>query len=501
MAAHLPEDNLEGFLKKSFEGYREDPPDELWASIEAGLPDPVRPVNSFKTPFRFAAAAAAVLLVLLVAQQLRHVRQEASWLSGSGSAPTYSADAPAHTPSRKGALPTLADAPIPGSAAPTAPPSEPAKTDTAPARQAGRPQPKDPPMTVSGSGPARQAPHTVPPDGGEIPPTRQADHPQESVAEVHDIPDLPAVAPTPARMIPASLASLAIRPCASRFPEATLWLPAGGIRPIPTPKGTIGWQTALLSASEQIRKVFPARIPPIPGQAGKIFNDNRAATGTQLATGLTLTLPIHRRVSFGSGLLYRRTDIRSTHQAIFRFQDRTPPGGSGHNTQEHVFTYDLNTATGALEMDVRVSAEDAIADIPEDEELKLQVVTHRQDRHLSIPLLLRYGRPFGRMEWSATAGVLLNSRLSSDYGSPEITSDNPRFKARAGKVLPNKYDHRKSLTTHYYLATGVTFRMGRTLSLAVEPILVGSIGNQQRAPFIEATTFQAGLSTGLQYAF
>jgi hypothetical protein len=152
-------------------------------------------------------------------------------------------------------------------------------------------------------------------------------------------------------------------------------------------------------------------------------------------------------------------------------------------------------------MDVRVSATDQSASIPENEELKFRVVTRRQDRQLSVPLLLQYRRPFGRLAWSASAGILLNTPLSTTYGPPDIATDNPRFMARNGRIFQDKYKQQPSISTHYYLSTGISLRLGPSLSLAFEPTLVGSIGNQQRAPFIEAGTMQAGLSTGLSYSF
>jgi hypothetical protein len=278
-------------------------------------------------------------------------------------------------------------------------------------------------------------------------------------------------------------------------------MPTGGIRPVRNTKGTLHWQTMYLAVSENIRKVFPSRMPPISGQADKIFNNDRTANGTQVGTGLMLGIPVSRRLHFVTGLLYRRTTVEAAHEAVFRFKDRHGNTGGGTGDYEHVFSYDLNTASGPLEMDVRVSATDQSASIPENEELKFRVVTRRQDRQLSVPLLLQYRRPFGRLAWSASAGILLNTPLSTTYGPPDIATDNPRFMARNGRIFQDKYKQQPSISTHYYLSTGISLRLGPSLSLAFEPTLVGSIGNQQRAPFIEAGTMQAGLSTGLSYSF
>ena len=63
MADNLPpKDNLESFFEESFKGFSEEPPDDLWDSIEANIPPP--PADKRFFLYRSWLLVAAMLLLV-----------------------------------------------------------------------------------------------------------------------------------------------------------------------------------------------------------------------------------------------------------------------------------------------------------------------------------------------------------------------------------------------------------------------------------------------------
>ncbi|MDZ4709155.1 MAG: hypothetical protein SH818_12215 [Saprospiraceae bacterium] len=67
MEKKLPEDNLERFLRSSFEDYKQEPTDNVWGRIEAGLESNPGPSQKIK-PWMYWSAAASVLGAIILFQ-------------------------------------------------------------------------------------------------------------------------------------------------------------------------------------------------------------------------------------------------------------------------------------------------------------------------------------------------------------------------------------------------------------------------------------------------
>ncbi|MBK7874061.1 MAG: anti-sigma factor [Saprospiraceae bacterium] len=76
MKKNIPSDHLEDFLKKSFEGYAESPPDKVWDNIASEMETPVTPGGKIIILYKWLIGVAAALVLGIVAYQLLDVKTE-----------------------------------------------------------------------------------------------------------------------------------------------------------------------------------------------------------------------------------------------------------------------------------------------------------------------------------------------------------------------------------------------------------------------------------------
>jgi cytoskeletal protein RodZ len=507
MEEKLPHDSLEEFLKKSFEGYKESPPGDLWDKIEAALP-PLAPDRRFYLNRWAMAAVAAVLLGIFLCQHLYFEKKiERLQETIERNEATNST-----TPSPKSSETLDATAPV-------AEPKSEATTPAAELNNFASQTEKNIPSTTVRPGfsinlPARKMQNNSliikdikkmgteisppkpivsdekKPDGPVVITTGSVASQNETASETNTLAGQVALAlnsiPAPGLFV----ASLQ-KPALQRGLSLPVFVsPQAG-------RLTAGVRVLPMLTKEKIRNIREDRNP---FHDEKNFDDQNSTTGFSLITGATFSYDLTPKVSLISGVDYRKTTIQSTHRPSFRFKDgHLPHGGGGHDRRE--FQYNLNTANGSVTVEFRAEETDPNQQIPDNDSLSFEVKTKQTSSYLSLPLALQYQIGTGKLRFYLKGGVAANFLIANEFEISEFRSLDQRLRIDTTSPPKNTGQNLRVDSFDYLAAAGVEYWLNDHLGLRLEPTLMGSLTNQHCLDFIQSSTLMAGVSAGANYRF
>jgi opacity protein-like surface antigen len=512
MEEKLPNDKLEDFLKKSFEGYTESPSGDLWDKIEAGMGAAPAPKPLISRVWWIVAAAAVVLGIFVgqhfyfqnklenLTRELEKNTVELQQLESKNQ----------DGENTQTLLPETEPTPDQGSApqaeaTPDATPVPPVFDQKTPAATA---LPGSDDRIISKKQQQKTSELAFYHENNEVVEPREPKTNAPSISQmetvVSEIPNPVSNPVSTGRPATPSLLEVlmsGVEPQHAKAPKPNFYQPL--IDPVRSETVSVGVRAMPMTARERISKVRPDIFHHRPGGPDKFFNNQQEVTGQAFTAGASLEYKPGGSLSLVSGIDYRRTEIASSHRSEFKFKERRMPGGhhGGQDNHRHDFDYNLNTSSGLVELEVRVEATDTTRSIPDNEVLAFQVNTNKVTTHLSIPLALKYSIGKGRLHGYLKGGVAVNFLLNESFSISQIRSLNNHF--RVSPVRPMKGDPQnlKTVSLSYLAAAGLEYDLTRSLSLSLEPTFMGSLSSQHSANFIRSSSYLAGVSAGLSYSF
>ena len=520
MEENVHKDKMEEFLKKSFEDHSENPPNDLWERIEEGLGPvsaPPAKVISFK-PWLLAAAAAVVTSIFLfqhfyfkqqidtlnkelekTASELKQLDQESTTPQGDRTYVPQDMPKPSVTPGQE--------------------PVSPARMTRENTVE------KFDHQIVKSEIPAKNTTRQT--SGNDLPPAKTNDSGQENAPNpaqkavaanqgmqdwkneiqtenpvaVHpgEIQKEEAVTPPlDAAIIPSRLAmkeALIETSIPSITPNVAMMEVAKKIIPAPSHTFSLGAHATVMTTKEKMNSLRPVFLPD-----KKVFDDDTVITGQTIMAGLAVEMKAMDKLCIGSGLDYRKTASTSSHRPVFRFKDRHDHQGGTHHF-EHDFEYNLNTPAGSVTIALRAESVDTSLQIPDDEEIELEIKTRQRLEYLSLPLYARYTLGNGKLRFSLKGGFLANFLLTKDFEISDIASANPHFRFEKKQQRQGHQESLKSVSFDYLAGVGMDYAVTSSLSLRLEPTIVGSLSSIHNDRHISSSQLSAGLNAGVMYHF
>ncbi len=206
------------------------------------------------------------------------------------------------------------------------------------------------------------------------------------------------------------------------------------------------------------------------------------------------------KLRIGTGISYRKLDFQTTHEFEFDFGD-SKHGGGPHQDHEHEFQYNLNTAAGTVEMDVRAESAEPAMNIPDDEKIAGEITTNQQFTFVSAPIYANYSIGNGRLRGLLKGGILLNFLKEHDFSVGQIRSRNDKFDFSKREGQKGSPANLQSVTVDYMVGLGLEYDLSKRLSLRLEPTILGSLASRSSNPFVQSSEFSAGLNIGVMYNF
>lgn len=454
MEKNLPNDNLEKFLQKALEHYEENPSAGLWGKIEAELPAvaPVAAAGAFVLFKKWALGIAAALLIGFSVFNFFHSQKQLDKLAEE-------------LDCTRSELQEWKD------------------------YAANKPLPQEViPMEIM---PAIR-PHS---------PLYEKPEKRSSIA-MEQL-DLPALEVLTAAEAPESIQSFEglARPLhflEGKTPQFSLKYPA--IKPL---KNTTKWSVGGMAGLAQTTFSKPSPPKPGPGhhEPVRTFDSGAATKTVTTIAGIGLSYELGKNWSLESGLQYRRFDSETTHRPNLKFGDRRNPIGGPQPQDEHDFEYYLNTPSGTVYVSLSADQADPQENIPNQEELKVEISTKDRFEYLSIPLTLGYQLGRGRLTGQLRAGLMANIGLAKEFTVNDVCFENDKFKPHGGKGVEVEAPAFNTLSFDYVLGAGAAYDLSPSWRISLMPSLTGSLTKKFDALFKDPSDYSLGVSMGLSYRF
>ncbi|MBK8564054.1 MAG: hypothetical protein IPN76_12125 [Saprospiraceae bacterium] len=521
MKDDLHKDKLEEFLRKSLEGHSEDPAGDLWSKIAANIDTPVADMPS-AAPSRLtprlrvlrswwpAVAAAAVVTGLLVGQHLyfsgkieklnQALEQNASQLK----------ELAQKRISEQQTLPI--EEATEGQIAPQS------VTTTEPELPSNGPQ-----NTIQPDQPANQAGPIINPANqfsqekkqvhgtdGTVPPTsivnaqnvvKNAGNPVENTAQANETKQVQVAHPANAPVEEAVVAKQSDTP--------STW--GRKLTPITMPIPTAPSVASIIPASLQqdsrymvglqmmpmFTKAKAARVKkhepdqgPFPPKDDKSFTTDDEKSIKSGMAGVVFETNLSPRLRFGTGFGYRSLDIETTHKICFEYGDGKPVHGP-HDERD--YAYELNTATGSVQMLVSASSTVSPSSLSDTTKVEASVKTSERLAFASVPFYANYSFGNGRLRVLAKAGLVLNFLLDSDFNLDRIERPaDGKFQFDRRESRHGSPTQLQTITASYLAGIGLEYQLSKSLSLRAEPTVMGSLTSLHNNPHIESSEISAG---------
>lgn len=500
MEENLHNDRLEDFLKKSLEGHKEKPSDDVWDKIAADLGSdaPAKPA------YRKRWLLALLLLIPLgvIIYQQRSFQNQLERLSREieqNEVQIKELKARENDPQNRSAE--------------TPPSAAPPQADNTSAGQTGSEKNFEKSVAQTNeSKPESRASYTAlnPKTAPAAPPSFEDETPQIfsdnaglPVANVADTEPssaeiLAALKIETPQTLPLRAVFLDYKMSPEILPATPLFVFENAAASRKTGAKIGAHITPYLTKTKIEAKPPPTR--PIPGR--KSFPVETTAEGNGFLAGLNVEMPLFKNLSLESGIDYRSNVLSTQHKSVFQYRERMPPPGAQNPNPRHDFNYDLNAPTGNYEITVRVSGVDSSRVPPPDtEQLEFVVESEETSQMVSIPLALKYRLGAGRWKVAFKGGVLANFLLKSDFEIREIRSLNPRFRvAERLRPVPDNAP-KNSFSLDYLAGIGLEYQIGKSWNLNLEPVVTGTFVDNNNTDFLNISNTYLGLNAGISYQF
>lgn len=232
----------------------------------------------------------------------------------------------------------------------------------------------------------------------------------------------------------------------------------------------------------------------------KSFRVNSEKSEHAWMAGVALEAKVAPNLRVGTGLNYRTVDYKTSHLINFDFKDRRHGGGHS-NENEHDFEYDLSTAVGNIEMEVRAVSDESASNIPDNAKVLAKISTSEHLSYVSVPVYVNYSFGRGRLRAVAKAGVLLNFMKENEFRIDQVKSLTTRFEFKEKERNSGSPANLQSVTVDYLAGVGLEYSLSNAFSLRLEPTIIGSLTSRHNNPRIQSSEFSAGINAGVMYNF
>lgn len=218
-------------------------------------------------------------------------------------------------------------------------------------------------------------------------------------------------------------------------------------------------------------------ITGAPGHTNHLaFVERSEGPATGWQAGLSARFSMRPRWRLNSGLWRRTTTQVSSHTAELRLMDGICLNPHDPGPKVYEFQYALHSSGNESNLTVRIAQVDTMTSMPTDEPFLLTMRTSRQRTDWVLPLTVQ--RTFGRGRWQ---GFVEGGGALNIPGS--ITVQVEHF-SEACADLCFAANHMPTLTSgergvvsfSWMLGAGVNYRLGRNWSLSASPTLFGQKG-------------------------
>lgn len=214
-----------------------------------------------------------------------------------------------------------------------------------------------------------------------------------------------------------------------------------------------------------------------PGHTNHLaFAEQSEGPATGWQAGLSARFALHPRWRLNTGLWRRATTQVSSHTAELRLMDGVCLNPYDPGPKVYEFQYALHSSGNESNLTVRIAQVDTMTTMPTDEPFLLTMRTSRQRTDWVLPLTVQ--RTFGRGRWQGfvEGGGALNVPGSIAVQVEHFSEACADLCFEANHMPTLTSQERGDVSFSWLLGAGVDYRLGRHWSLSASPTLFGQKG-------------------------
>ncbi len=278
----------------------------------------------------------------------------------------------------------------------------------------------------------------------------------------------------PINPIPITLLVLDIQP-GSMLPAMSAQPPS--IQPLPFPAKTSRtrrWQIGITAAPVWIWQSATMDGPYHAGQMSFSEHHKGPATGWQKGVAVGCQLAPNWRLAIG--LSQRKTSQSSSHTATLRLMDGICLNPNDPGPKEYEFQYVLQSGGSESNVTVRIAQVDTAVTMPADEPFTLAMRTKRRSADWVLPLAIQ--RTFGRDRWQGfvQAGGQLDLPARTAVQVEHFTEECVDLCFATGRIPTLTLTEHRKASVSWLLGLGLEYRVAPRWGLSFAPTFFGKKG-------------------------
>jgi hypothetical protein len=210
--------------------------------------------------------------------------------------------------------------------------------------------------------------------------------------------------------------------------------------------------------------------------------------------GINIGKKIKNRFGFETGLVYNNSNQMRTHTPDFKKRDGHGGPHGGGNDHDFDFDYDLHTYGGTSAVSFRVEQIDPNVMIDDEEPLKINVSTEEKIQIIRVPFWATYTLGKGRLLMNTKAGVSANVFLKNKVEITDLSTQSTQFRIKPDFAPTNDFQKPSTLKLAYLFSTGLEYRLNTRWSLLPDLFLSGDIKGQNNQNRFEANRMAVGIN-------
>jgi hypothetical protein len=214
---------------------------------------------------------------------------------------------------------------------------------------------------------------------------------------------------------------------------------------------------------------------------------------------------INRRVGFETGLGFLKSNTVTSHSPDLKKRDGRPHGGGGHggpgggsHDSDLDLDYKLHTYGGVATVSLRMTQIDTSVLLNDDEPFNLKVSTQENIQILRIPLLATYA--FGKGRWLLNTKIGLNANifLKNNLEITGLDAQSLIFKPEPDHRPMSSFQNSSKVKLAFLASAGLEYRLNQHFSLIAEPIFTRDFQSQNEVHKFQPNHIALGLNAGVK---
>ena len=262
---------------------------------------------------------------------------------------------------------------------------------------------------------------------------------------------------------------------------------------------SIGVAGGFFKTTETVKGDIRAGFKPPSNRHFAVGFQEQSTIGTTQTGGLNFKIDLTENWSLIPGLMYRKDIFKSTKNSSVEFGDFRH---SGSSSREHEIDFFRHTTGGTISTEIEIENSDG-GSIDDNEKVKITSQLTREKESIAFPVALNYGLNQGDWHFNFGGGIVFNKLIKNNQELIILDVEHPRVKSDFQTKDKNKVNvsHLRNSNLDGIFYVGIEYELTDHFSLALNPTILFDLTERSRFLRVDSDVFSIGMNAGVNYNF